>query len=426
MSGSARCKSIEINAVDGNDYVISATNGEFSIASKDPDTSLETPVLINSEGVTTIIGNLTVTNGWAIYGHELTDLQDWTNWVPSITSSNARNLTIRTAKYMVINKLVTIQLDADVYVGPLANWRFENSAADDGPNAYTGTLRGTSTYDSTVANVGARSLKVVDSTGGFDIDYAALKTALAADFTISCRFYTTNNATQNQVVLSVGDLTFHLAYNYNGNGKLCFFDRGNATSYTSATWTPTANTWYHVIVVRQNGLVSMYAAPTAKEWASFVSLAVSNNPGGTVQTPSGTLRIGQRAGTSEFMNGYLDDFAIYDAALPSDFLARLAGKSASATGVYSISMGLPSGITPATVASSRFTGTKIAGTNLLHSWVTENSGLVFSINNELAIRGNAAAEGVIDPSSGNVLTIRTEHLLPGTWTLRGNMTFVKV
>eukprot|EP00899_Mesostigma_viride_P018805 jgi/Mesvir1/26926/Mv20653-RA.1 len=425
MSGSARCKSIEINSVDGNDYVISATNGEFSIASKDPVTSLETPVITNAGGVTTVIGNFTVTNGWAIYGHELTDLQDWTSWVPSIQSSNARNLNIRTAKYMVINKLVTIQLDADVHVGPLANWRFENSAADDGPNAYTGTLRGTSTYDSTVANVGARSLKVVDSTGGFEINYAALKTALASNFTISCRFYTTDNATQNQVLLSVGNLTFHLAYNYNGNGKLCFFDRGDAISYTSATWTPVANKWYHVIVVRQNGLVSMYAALTATEWASFSSLAVSNNPGGTVQAPSGTLRIGQRSGTSEFMNGYLDDFAIYDSALPSDFLTRLAGKSASATGVYSVSLSLPGGMTPANVASSRFTGTKTTGTNLLHSWVTENSGLVFYVNNEVALRGNAAAESVIDPSAGSVMTIRTEHLLPGTWTLRGNVTFLK-
>eukprot|EP00899_Mesostigma_viride_P002139 jgi/Mesvir1/11926/Mv00263-RA.1 len=316
MSGSARCKSIEINSVTGNDYVLSAEDGAFRIVSKDPATSLETAIVTTSaEGATTILGSLTVTNGFAIYGHELNDLQDWTNWTPALASLYTRNVTIRTAKFMVINKLVTLQLDADVHVGPLANWRFENSAADDGPNAYTGSLRGSSTYDSTVFNVGSRSLKVSDSTGGFDIDHAALKTVLASDFSISCRFYTSDNTTQNQVLLSVGNLTFHLVYNYNGNGKLCLFDRGNDVTFTSATWTPVSSKWYHVIVTRQNGLVSMYAALTATEWASFTSLAVSTNPGVSVQVPTGTLRIGQRSGTSEYMNGYIDDFAIYESAL---------------------------------------------------------------------------------------------------------------
>eukprot|EP00899_Mesostigma_viride_P011158 jgi/Mesvir1/20042/Mv13293-RA.1 len=169
----------------------------------------------------------------------------------------------------------------------------------------------------------------------------------------------------------------------------------------------------------------MHAALTATEWASFTSLAVSTNPGGSVQVPTGTLRIGQRSGTSEYMNGYIDDFAIYESALNAEFLSRLGGKSASATGVYEVSLGLPDGLTPATVASSRFTVTKTTGTNTLHSWVTENSGLVFYINNDVAVRGNAEAEAVIDPSSGNVVSVRTEHLLPGTWTIRGNVTYVK-
>eukprot|EP00899_Mesostigma_viride_P005149 jgi/Mesvir1/14635/Mv05305-RA.1 len=424
MSGATRCKLLEINAASGTDFTVTADHNMLRFKQKDPDTQ-KTTELLSMTGTGINVGNITVSGTLDIGNSVLeavnaqyqnlavttalnvgagatfriaqtdpiTNFTEWTAWTPAPSTSTVSNFVVNQAKYSLFNKTANAWYDLSMQTGPYAHWKFDNSAADSGGLGYTGTLLAGSSYSSTALAIGTHSLLTTGSTGGMTIDHAALKTVLGGDFTLSCWFHTTNAATQNQVIVASGGFTFDLRYNYNGDGKLTFFDRGNTTQFTRAAWTPVANTWYHILLRRSGDLVSMSVGTIGTEWASFTSLATNNNPGGTKQALTGVLRIGQKSGTSEFMNGYLDDFAVYDKVADATFLSRLAGRSASAVGITDISVTLPPGIAPGETREGLCYAQKNGGDNTFFYWFTTEvnaQGLVETIycNNTRTCRGN--------------------------------------
>eukprot|EP00899_Mesostigma_viride_P005298 jgi/Mesvir1/1476/Mv14459-RA.1 len=462
MSGSTRCKLLEINAQTGTDFVVTADNDTLRFKKKDPDTKL-TQELVSMSGTGVSVQNITV-NGVADLGNQynalvravnaqydnlavtttmnvnsgatfriantdpITNFTEWTSWTPAASNSLVSNLAVNQAKYSVFNKTVHACYDLSMQVGPYAQWGFDNSASDNGAFGYTGTLLAGSSYSSAAFAIGTHSLLTTGATGGMTIDHANLETVLGSDFTLSCWFNTTNAATQNQVIIASGGFTFDLRYNYNGDGTLKFFDRGNTTQFTGATWTPVAGTWYNIIVIRSGSSVSLYVGTRGTEWASFTTLATNNNPGGTKQAATGVLRIAQKNGTSEFMNGYLDSLAIYDKAVDATFLSRMAGKSASAIGITDISVTLPSGLAPGEVREGLCYAQKTGGTNtFFYTFTTEvnAAGLVETIysNNTRTCLGSRHARAAVTSTAPYVLTLSTQAFLPGPWRLRGHIIY---
>eukprot|EP00899_Mesostigma_viride_P010879 jgi/Mesvir1/19793/Mv13085-RA.1 len=388
MSGTTRCNLLEINAKSGSDFVVTADKDTLKFRKKDPVSQQTEEILavtgtgdVNVKNIT-ISGvadfgnavlaavnaeyeNLTVTTALNVgvgasitvaQTDPITNFTEWTNWTPAASYSVISNFAINQAKYSVFNKTVNACYDVSMQVGPYAHWKFDNAATDSGALGYNGTLLAGSSYSSSTFAIGTHSLLTSGATGGVTVDHAALKTVLGSDFTLSCWFNTINAATQNQVIIAGGGFTFDLRYNYNGDGTLKFFDRGNTTQFTGATWTPVANTWYHILLRRSGDLVSLSVGTIGTEWASFTALATNNNPGGTKQALTGVLRIGHKNGTSEFMNGYLDDFAIYDKVVDADFLSRLAGRRRDISAVNALFAArlLTRFVLPKLVASSVF------------------------------------------------------------------------
>jgi YD repeat-containing protein len=80
---------------------------------------------------------------------------------------------------------------------------------------------------------------------------------------------------------------------------------GSTSSGLTTTWTPSANTWYHIAVARQSGTTTIYLNGTSLGSNGTVTGApyVSGRP-----ITIGAL--GDSASIGHFLNGYLDDFRI--------------------------------------------------------------------------------------------------------------------
>jgi WD40 repeat protein len=116
-----------------------------------------------------------------------------------------------------------------------------------------------------------------------------------------------------------GSLHFHVA---NANGKGGFYAR--------ADFSPDLDQWYHLAVTRSRGTFTIYVdgAPVASENADII-----------IPYPDALLTIGQAEGGG-FVNGLIDEVAIYDRALNSAEVKARWGALAPATKPVAEKVGL--------------------------------------------------------------------------------------
>jgi hypothetical protein len=92
---------------------------------------------------------------------------------------------------------------------------------------------------------------------------------------------------------------------------------GLASSYSDISWTPSADTWYHIAVVRSGNTVTVYVDGTSVGTKDATALNMSGNVG---------VRIGNRfAVGARYFNGYIDELRISKgiARWTADFSASL-------------------------------------------------------------------------------------------------------
>lgn len=96
-----------------------------------------------------------------------------------------------------------------------------------------------------------------------------------------------------------------LYYDY-GQSRLAFFDSINPITIVSSnnSFLPIADTWYHIAVVRNSGVITLYVNGIA------LTLSTNNNPGGNIGSNSGLLNIGSLYSSFGGLNGYIDELRI--------------------------------------------------------------------------------------------------------------------
>jgi alpha-tubulin suppressor-like RCC1 family protein len=218
---------------------------------------------------------------------------------------------------------------------PAGQWMFEEGSgtttADSSGNGHTGTLAAGATW--TVGDVGANAIATNGtSTGNVSIPGAVVNTSLS--FTVSAWVYLTSIGGGNQTFVSINGLSspagttvsgFYLQF-IGGLDKFALAvipgdtSANGATNALSTTLVKAA-TWYHLVGVDTvsggTGTLSLYVNGTLQATATV--------PGAPWQATGNTM-IGQgmyNGGQVDFVNGKIDDVALYSSALAAAQIAAL-------------------------------------------------------------------------------------------------------
>eukprot|EP00899_Mesostigma_viride_P001022 jgi/Mesvir1/10920/Mv11462-RA.1 len=432
MSGRWTCNGVHINAKSGQDFSITADQDTLRFRRRDPDTHAETDVFtVDSSGRAKIqtveVATIDNYNG-----------SEWVAWTPSPTTKSVYQFQTHHAKYKRSGKHVTLAFSFQFYAGPRALWEFDNGATDGGPDAFHGQADTYATnaalpvpdttkpYSSAVYIRGSHALNVSRADEGVKLYTnslnAGLLPVLNGDLSLSVWFMTTDNTAQNQAILSAGsgaDFALDLRYNHGGDGTLKFFHSGNTSAFRGAAWTPANNTWYHIVVTRSANVVALYVNNGAS-----LNLGPSA-AGAKVAIPaSATVMAGRKFGSAtDYVQGYVDDLALFDYVLSGTQIAALYTRAASGTSLDSdidIS-GLPAGI-PTTGLVFQYPQLleKTAGSNAFHHEYAEErdattSGPTIFWDTKSVVTGVVRGKAsVVGQSGQSYLRFSLPQFLPGT------------
>jgi hypothetical protein len=203
--------------------------------------------------------------------------------------------------------LYTISIQAQT---PVAYYPFSGNA-NDAIGTNHGTVNGATLTTDRFGNANsAYSFNGTNNT----ITTSNLASTQSDNFTMSA-WIKPSNINQLGFIMQNGDITGNVGHGYglvmSGNNasnagfgnSLTAFYAGVAYVNSGGTF-PTANIWYHVVLVRSNGITIFYINGTQ----------TANTSTTTVNTPIGSLIIGGLSG-SNFFNGAIDEVKIYNTAL---------------------------------------------------------------------------------------------------------------
>jgi hypothetical protein len=206
-----------------------------------------------------------------------------------------------------------------------------------GPDAYTVLLLHCDGADgSTTFTDSSSSAKSVTANGNAQIDTAQSKFGGASGLFDGTTDYLTL-ADSSDWAFGTGDFTIDFWVRFNGDsandmrilrqfvdtdnyweihktagtssGDFYFFYRNAAATkaYYKYTWDPSANTWYHIALVRNGTNFYLFLDGVLTSWTT-VTTAISTNDLGDIG--AGTLYIGASSDASKSLNGWLDEFRI--------------------------------------------------------------------------------------------------------------------
>jgi len=208
--------------------------------------------------------------------------------------------------------------------GLVAHWKLDDNEAasttvlDNTDNEYYGTFNN---YTSTRSYAGTidRCLYFDGSDRIYVDDDDGLQ-IMEDDFTFSLWAKWDSLGTYPHVFLSRFDVSLSKQWTfcyYPALGKM-LFHYNNQKAY-SDSWTPSTGTWYHIGFVRSGTSCAFFVDGTAK---GTDLLSTIDNPDGNPLC----IGMGYYSNQLFYMNGYFDDFRIYNRALTSDEIDALASK----------------------------------------------------------------------------------------------------
>lgn len=210
---------------------------------------------------------------------------------------------------------------------------FENTAGDLGSNAITPTVTGSLSYVPGV--VGLNAVHIANTAGGTANNFIRGAWSLPSNFTISFWVNQQSSSTsQPQMIFSSAGGTVAILFN-TSNQMYANFLTGGGTAYTAITtsFTFSTNTWYHIYYLFQTGgMCALYVN-------GVMAGSFTNTSGIGTQTTS-AFGLGTYEVTSNniALNGYIDDFRIYHAAIPIHVLfpQNYRSLALSGTGQYAL------------------------------------------------------------------------------------------
>jgi hypothetical protein len=219
-------------------------------------------------------------------------------------------------------------VDEEEFVGLVAYWDFEDGPGstvltDRSGNGRHGTLVNMDPATDWVAgNVGTRALDfdgvndtVTTLATAADLDITGKSKRTIAGWVRGKTVGTARLGSVFEVGTGTGEFGLHNSSTV-GNGWLV--EQGNqSTSYLQAS----ANVWHHVAVVYDGANTVVYINGVEKNPPGPVPNAAINTGG------AGVFNFGRRAATNLFFSGIIDDFAVWDMALPASVIASLNAKT---------------------------------------------------------------------------------------------------
>jgi hypothetical protein len=239
------------------------------------------------------------------------------------------------------------------------------------PSAFNGTVDDLRIYNSAVPYVpismvnvtgslsyvpgivGPNAVNIANTAGGTATNYIRGSWSLPSNFTIS--FWVnqqSSSTTQPQMIFGSAGGTVAILFN-TSNQMYANFLTGGGTNYTAITtsFTFSSNTWYHIYYLFQaGGMCALYV--------NGVSAGSFTNTSGIGTQTTTAFGLGTYEVTSNniALNGYIDDFRIYHAAIPIHVLLPQNYRSLalSGTGQYAL--------------ASAASGWVVGSSDLLRTW----------------------------------------------------------
>ena len=208
---------------------------------------------------------------------------------------------------------------------------FENGSVLDVMGYSAISARGTMNFVPGV--VGTSALNLVNPAGGTAVNYVRGSWAGSANFTVSFWFNMQTTATTNsQILFSAYNSSLGCSIGTN-NAMYFYFPNGGSTNQTTITSAAALNTWYNVIIIFQTGgLCSVYLN-------NSLAGSFTNSGGYGTFGNVGVFGLGVAdSSASNAFNGYIDDFKLYNSAIPFSALGPMNYTQAaiSNTGAYQV------------------------------------------------------------------------------------------
>tara|TARA_R110002167_G_scaffold331706_1_gene538381 strand:+ start:22435 stop:23877 length:1443 start_codon:yes stop_codon:yes gene_type:complete len=271
----------------------------------------------------------------------------------------------------------------DFTTGLVASWQFESNFLDYTSNNHDATAVGTVTF-SADGVVGKRAvfdgstdyLTVPDSD-----DFSFTDGVSDVPFTLCAwvNFNSVSNCRFLSKLLSAGDL-WEWTFGYNGTSitVACYhFDSSANRIKLDYPWSPTTNTWYHLVVTYDGSetkeglklyLDGTEVSPTLSEGGTYTGMTNRSHP----------LHIGTNSGfVSQSLNGRMDEVKIYK---------NRELTQAEVTEMHTLE----------NAAISVFTSDFLSG--LVASWQFESNFLDYTVNNH-----DATAVGTVTNTTGGII-----------------------
>ena len=198
-------------------------------------------------------------------------------------------------------------------------WPFNGNADDESGNGNNGNNNGATL--STDRNGNVNSAYSFNGTSSIVVNTPSFTFIENQDFSVSCYAYVTPQSISDPFVgygnIASGNYVWYLG-EYNSIMKFGVAKQQSFWSdiaIPSSTTFPELNSWYHIVGVKNNGVISLYINGISVGSANqIIQGAIATNL---------PLTFGWFTGTGQFMNGKLDDIGIWNRALTPQEITNL-------------------------------------------------------------------------------------------------------
>jgi hypothetical protein len=248
------------------------------------------------------------------------------------SATNTSGVGTYTVSQFALGRYDVVATTTNVFNGIIDDLRITNSAVPYVPVSIL-TVGGSLSYVPGV--VGMNAVNIANTAGGTANNFIRGVWSLPSNFTISFWLnQQSSSSSQPQMIFSSAGGTVAILFN-TSNQVYANFLTGGGTSYTAITtsFAFSTNTWYHIYYLFQTG-------GTCALYVNGVSAGSFTNTSGigTQTTTAFGLGTYEVSSNNIALNGYIDDFRIYNAAIPIHQLLPQNYKSLalSGTGGYTI------------------------------------------------------------------------------------------
>lgn len=227
----------------------------------------------------------------------------------TVTASGSTQISTSIKKFGTGSAYIPNVSGIDSYTKLLLH--LDNNVTDSGSTGHTASATSI-TYSSTVKELGGYSAVFNGASSYISVPDNADWNFGSGDFTIetwvnfnrlpsivgnSANIYTQRDDDNNAIL-----------FNVNSSDAIRFILVSSSTTLAnySYTWTPSKDLWYHLALVRNGSSLYLFIDGTLTSW-STTSTAISTS---SVPNFSAAVEIGGRSDTSQWLDGYLDEYRV--------------------------------------------------------------------------------------------------------------------